>query len=323
MKVTITLSEVETHEGRIFIAVFERYKERRAIVTAGEDMVIVEAQGAVHQIFGWGKKELVGKKVDVLMAPRYAAQHDGFVKRYVETGVARAVGKVRNVQGKHRVKPETFPIALQLEEEYDPQPDGTKKRVFRAILTPTSSYEVTVTLDLEGMVQSASDDFLILFGYDKKDVVGCYIDKLVKCDLKTLVAASKRLKEEPDSLRQHVAFTRDVVAIHSDGSLFSARIDLQSFTSSTSDLINEPGTLLFRCCITRVGDKKDTETVYQGQLMGNYQYGRTLVRDQIHGNFFRVLIAVLGFGFLWKSPPGYAQVDWRRSCNQNLATEAI
>lgn len=48
---------------------------------------------AAEQLFGYLKKKVVNKNVTMLMPDDIAAQHDGFIKRYVETKKGSIIGR--------------------------------------------------------------------------------------------------------------------------------------------------------------------------------------------------------------------------------------
>jgi PAS domain-containing protein len=131
--------------------------------------------------------------------------------------VPRAVGRVRNLQARHKTLREPVNIAFQLTEGTKNYTDmngkscwrlqcrpvrplvfwpittilmlmliwfvvGVKaeRPVYRASLTPVDNMQVVVTCDMSGTIQAASDGFLILFGYQESEVVGHNISMLAK-----------------------------------------------------------------------------------------------------------------------------------------------
>jgi two-component system sensor kinase FixL len=82
---------------------------------------IVLFNTAAERIFGYTAAEIVGCKVNDLMAEPYASEHDSYIARYEKTGEARAIGKIRTVTGR-RKNGELFPIELSVAEvEVDDQ----------------------------------------------------------------------------------------------------------------------------------------------------------------------------------------------------------
>ncbi len=90
--------------------------------TARDAVVSIDGQGlitlfnkAAEEIFGYPASEVLGKKVNLLMPSPYREEHDSYIERYRTTGVARAIGKIRSVHGRHK-NGELFPIELSVSE---------------------------------------------------------------------------------------------------------------------------------------------------------------------------------------------------------------
>ncbi|TRO25865.1 PAS domain S-box protein [Ectopseudomonas mendocina] len=64
-----------------------------AIVTIDESGLIETFNPAAERIFGYGKADVVGQNVKLLMPERYREQHDSFLFAYRESGVPRILGK--------------------------------------------------------------------------------------------------------------------------------------------------------------------------------------------------------------------------------------
>jgi two-component system sensor kinase FixL len=95
---------------------------RNLIATTQDAVVSIDRQGCVvmfnaaaEKMFGYGAQEILGRKVNELMAEPYASEHDEYIRRYERTREARAVGRIRTVTGK-RKDGETFPIELSVTE---------------------------------------------------------------------------------------------------------------------------------------------------------------------------------------------------------------
>jgi two-component system sensor kinase FixL len=50
-------------------------------------------------MFGYGAAEVIGKNVSMFMPPPYSQEHDSYIARYRETGMARVIGIGREVEG--------------------------------------------------------------------------------------------------------------------------------------------------------------------------------------------------------------------------------
>jgi PAS domain S-box-containing protein len=87
--------------------------------------IVIDAQGtiqlanpAAQMMFGYTAAELVGKNVSILMPEPDRGRHDGYIERYLETGVKKILGSSREVSGL-RKNGEVFPVRLALGEMFD------------------------------------------------------------------------------------------------------------------------------------------------------------------------------------------------------------
>jgi PAS domain S-box-containing protein len=86
-----------------------------AVLSIDRRGCVVLFNAAAERIFGYSAEEIVGSKVNELMAEPYASEHDGYIARYERTGEARAIGRIRTVTAK-RKNGELFPIELSVTE---------------------------------------------------------------------------------------------------------------------------------------------------------------------------------------------------------------
>ncbi|OGQ84335.1 MAG: hypothetical protein A3G40_09585 [Deltaproteobacteria bacterium RIFCSPLOWO2_12_FULL_57_22] len=84
-----------------------------AVVSIDHEGHIVMFNPAAERIFGYRKDEVLGKKVNMLMAEPYASQHDFYLTRYEQSGERRAIGAVRILEAR-RKSGEVFPIELSV-----------------------------------------------------------------------------------------------------------------------------------------------------------------------------------------------------------------
>lgn len=95
----------------------------RSILSAVPDaMVVIDEEGAIlsfsataETLFGYGADEVIGKNVSLLMPPPDSERHDGYIRRYLETGQARIMGSVRSVSAR-RKNGTVFPVELSVGE---------------------------------------------------------------------------------------------------------------------------------------------------------------------------------------------------------------
>jgi two-component system sensor kinase FixL len=95
---------------------------RSILETVPDAMVVIDEVGrilsfskAAERLFGFAEAELVGENVSTLMPSPDRERHDGYLKRYIETGERRIIGIGRLVAGRRR-DGSTFPMELSIGE---------------------------------------------------------------------------------------------------------------------------------------------------------------------------------------------------------------
>ncbi len=94
-----------------------------ALLNAAVDsIIIIDKEGTIllfnptaESIFGYASAEVIGKNVKTLMPQPYRDQHDGFLRRFRDTGKASIIGLGREVVGL-KSDGEQFPIFLSVGE---------------------------------------------------------------------------------------------------------------------------------------------------------------------------------------------------------------
>ena len=71
------------------------------IVVINGEGVIVRANPAICEMFGYEQVQLVGKNVSMLMTPKDSEPHDQYLKSHLDTGRANIIGVGREVLGQH------------------------------------------------------------------------------------------------------------------------------------------------------------------------------------------------------------------------------
>lgn len=86
-----------------------------AILTIDPAGSIETFNAAAASMFGYGAGDVIGKNIRMLMPDPYHSEHDGYLRRYLETGEKRIIGIGREVHGKRR-DGTIFPIELAVGE---------------------------------------------------------------------------------------------------------------------------------------------------------------------------------------------------------------
>ncbi len=90
--------------------------------TVPEAMIVIDERGlmqsfssAAERLFGYTPREAIGQNVKMLMPAPYREAHDGYLRRYLDTGERRIIGIGRVVVGQ-RKDGSTFPMELAVGE---------------------------------------------------------------------------------------------------------------------------------------------------------------------------------------------------------------
>lgn len=97
-------------------------RHRAILATSVDGFVSIDEAGrvetfnaAAERMFGWPAAEVLGCNVSMLMPSPDREAHDGYLRRYLSTGVARVIGVGREMLGQRR-DGSTFPIEIGIAE---------------------------------------------------------------------------------------------------------------------------------------------------------------------------------------------------------------
>lgn len=89
-----------------------------SIITINERGKILSFSKTAEETFGYSEGEILGKNIELLAPARDVNDHDTYMKRYLETGQKRIVGKARRVLAQRKDGSE-FPTMLHVSEFND------------------------------------------------------------------------------------------------------------------------------------------------------------------------------------------------------------
>mmetsp|Transcript_41440 Transcript_41440/g.104502 ORF Transcript_41440/g.104502 Transcript_41440/m.104502 type:complete len:560 (-) Transcript_41440:285-1964(-) len=198
---------------------------------------------AAEKLFGYGRAEVVGKNVKMLMPEEIASVHDTYVDRFVRTGEKKVIGiKDREVTAK-RKDGSTFPASLHLTDQrwgkmaiitavLKLAGDGqssvkelvTKKKAFLENL-PIAG----VVIDDKGVVQVYNNAAYDLFGFEPATVLGKNV---------TMLIYDKDTRDKHDEFiarycrtghsKNVVGVGRKVTAVHKTGVTIEVHLSVQA-----------------------------------------------------------------------------------------------
>ena len=85
------------------------------IITIDDKGIIEMANTAAAKLFEYSSEEMVGNNISMLMPNPYSREHDGYLRNYLTTGVAKIIGIGREVTGQKK-NGSTFPMRLSISE---------------------------------------------------------------------------------------------------------------------------------------------------------------------------------------------------------------
>ncbi|MFZ4688886.1 MAG: PAS domain S-box protein, partial [Polymorphobacter sp.] len=93
---------------------------RSILATVPDAMIVIDDTGtilsfsaAAEAMFGYEENEVTGRNINILMPDPDRAAHDGYMTRYMKTGVARIIG-IGRVTTAQRRDGSSFPIELSI-----------------------------------------------------------------------------------------------------------------------------------------------------------------------------------------------------------------
>lgn len=95
----------------------------QAVLDTAQDAILsIDASGCItlfnrsaESMFGYRAEEVLGRSLALLMPPPYSEEHEAYLRRYLQTGIAHVIGRVREVTARRR-NGEIFPIELSVSE---------------------------------------------------------------------------------------------------------------------------------------------------------------------------------------------------------------
>jgi len=204
--IEISLSPLETEEGILVSSAIRDITERKKaeekfrglLESAPDAMVIVDREGRIvlvnsqtEKLFEYGRAELLGQPVEILVPERLREGHPAHRARYFSDPKARYMGSGLELRGRRRNGTE-FPVEISL-SPLDTEEgvlvsstirdvtDRKRAEELRAQLAAIvdSSDDAIIGKSLDGIIRSWNRGAERVFGYAAEDVVGKHISLLL------------------------------------------------------------------------------------------------------------------------------------------------
>ena len=157
-----------------------------ACIVTTDDGYIKYFNKSAEKLFGFDRSELIGKPLTSLMPPMYAARHDGYMKKYLQTKESSIMGTSRHVLAVHKTG-YTMVVDLGLSENFisgdryfigilkfiQRKEDVTFFSIFDSLL------DVIVCIDSVGKIIYANSKAIAFFGHPKNILIGSNINTLM------------------------------------------------------------------------------------------------------------------------------------------------
>ena len=161
-----------------------------AVVSIDRRGCIVLFNAAAERVFGYSAQEIVGHKVNDLMAAPYATGHDGYISRYEETGEPRAIGRIRTVEGR-RKSGEIFPLELSVTQVATAETEEVHYAAFIRDISEVrrgqawlqtlieATQDAVLSIDRQGRIVLFNPSAERIFGYRRDEVIGQKVNMLM------------------------------------------------------------------------------------------------------------------------------------------------
>ena len=221
------------------------------VITADTRGIIMTANEAATQLFGYTEGELVGSSLSILCGGGHAELHDSYLEKYRATGEQKIIGKRREVMARRKNGTE-FPCELGVTQVEDV---STGQRFFTGFfkdLTLLKQHEAEIQerqdllqgminasldsmleIDQHGIIRVVNDSACNMFGYTRQEFLGSNVSMI--CGGGHAEHHAKYMERYMATGESHIiGRKRQVQARRKDGSEFTVELSVQEVILSST-----------------------------------------------------------------------------------------
>ncbi len=225
---------------------------RLAIEAAPTGMLMVDSKGTIvlvnaqtEKLFGYGREELIGHPIEMLVPARFRGRHPGYRSGFFGEAQARPMGAGRELFGLHKDGTEV-PIEIGLNPLRTPDGDFVLSSVVditerkRAVEQFRLAIEAAPTgmlmVDLSGKIVLVNMQIESLFGYRREELIGHPVEILVPERFRAGHPAA-RAGFTISPVARPMGAGRDLFGLRKDGTEMPIEIGLNPLRTSDGDFV--------------------------------------------------------------------------------------